>query len=127
MSEAKTILLVDDEPDILKITAFRLKSAGYNVITAENGKAALQIAGKGKPDLILLDLGLPDIDGTEVLKRLKKAEQTKAIPVIFFTAKYSPGTPEPKEILHANGYIVKPYEPEQLLAMIKEQLNKHNK
>ena len=125
MPKAKTILLVDDEPDMLKIAPFRLKSAGYKVITAEDGKTALQAASKIKPDLILLDLGLPDIDGLEVHRRLKAAKQTRSIPVIFFTAKYSPKATRARAILPVDGYIVKPYEPEQLVALIKEYLYKH--
>jgi DNA-binding response OmpR family regulator len=120
--EAKTILLVDDEPDILKVTSFRLRKAGFNVAIAKNGKQALQIAGREKPALIVLDLGLPDIDGNEVCHRLKANKKLKMIPVIIFTGKHSADLLEGPLALPVEDYLIKPYDAQELLVKIKKLL-----
>ena len=81
------ILVVDDEPDALDLVAFNLKQAGLDVVTADDGAAALKRAREVVPDLILLDLMLPEVDGLEVCKQLKRDPATSAIPIIMLTAK----------------------------------------
>src|SRR5213079_1724230 len=83
------ILAVDDEPDALELIEFNLKSAGFDVVTAEDGKAALSQVRRKIPDLILLDLMLPEIDGLELCKTLRKDPATAAIPIIMLTARAS--------------------------------------
>lgn len=80
----KTILMVDDEADLLSVVGSRIKSWGYELLEALDGKSALEIFESGKPDLIILDYMLPDMNGIEVLKRIRSVD--KDIPVIMFTA-----------------------------------------
>ena len=82
----KTILIVDDEVDVIQILDFKLKEEGYETITAEDGEEALKKAKKHKPDLILLDLLMPMMDGGEVARKLRDDTKTKDIPVIILTA-----------------------------------------
>ena len=117
---AKKILIVDDEPDILKIVSFRLKKAGYEVTTAVNGKVALECVQKERPDLILLDLRLPIMDGYEVCKRLKSDEVLKSIPIILLTASMVSTVREKTKEFKADDYLVKPFDPDKLREKIKK-------
>ena len=118
---AKKIMLVDDEPEILDLVSTRIKSWGYDVVTAIDGENALTLLKKQLPDLIFLDVMMPGKDGYEICNEIKTDARTSRIPVILFTAK-----PEQKEKLKSNydfiaadDYILKPYEPEDLLLKIK--------
>ncbi|MEI6631423.1 MAG: response regulator [bacterium] len=116
----KKILVVDDEPDVLKVTGYRLKKAGYEVITASDGQMALEVARENKPDLILLDIRMPILDGPEVCLRIKDDESLKDIPVIFITA--SSGNIMNKEKvgeLKAQGFLTKPFEIQELLEIVR--------
>lgn len=119
----KTILVVDDEKDIVDLLKYNLQKEGYQILTASNGKQALERAEQ-KPDLILLDVMMPEYDGWEVFKRLKKNGATANIPVIFLTAKGS----EIDEVvgleLGADDYIVKPISIPKLIARIKAAFRK---
>jgi len=120
---AKKILIVDDETNLVKMVESRLKANGYEVIIAKNGKEGFEKAKAGKPDLILLDIIMPVMNGEEALKKLKQDEDTKSIPVIMLTAKG-----EVDEIvknlvqLGATDYIVKPYVAIELLMKIDSVL-----
>src|SRR6266545_239718 len=81
------ILVVDDEPDALELISYNLKAAGYDVITADDGEEALKKARAGQPALILLDVMLPEVDGLEVCKTLRRDPATSPIPIIMLTAK----------------------------------------
>ena len=117
---AKTILIIDDEPDILIMVEARLKKAGYNILKAVNGLEGIDMIMSAKPDLILLDLAMPGIDGYEVCRRSKKDESTKDIPVILFTASVVTASAEEKvKELKADGFIVKPFDHKELLEKIK--------
>lgn len=83
----KLILVVDDEQDLLEIISYNLKKEGYNVIVAENGRAGLELAKEHKPDLILLDIMMPVLDGIQVCKMIKEDIHLKKIPVVFLTAR----------------------------------------
>jgi DNA-binding response OmpR family regulator len=116
---AKKILIVDDEPDILKVVIFRLKKSGYEVLSAVNGEEAIELIKANVPDLIFLDLRLPLLSGAEVCKQLKSNEKLKHIPIILFTA----SADTVKDILaktKADDYIIKPFEPEVLLEKIRK-------
>jgi len=121
---AKTILAVDDEKDILELIKYNLQKEGYSVLTARTGKQALEQAQQ-KPNLILLDIMMPEYDGWEVIKQLKRNPKTSGIPVIFLTAK---GT-EIDEVLGlelgAEDFILKPISIPKLLARIKNVLRKY--
>ncbi len=118
-SEEKTILIVDDEPANLKILGQALST--WNVKVAKDGKTAFEIAQKSLPDIILLDIVLPDINGFEVCKKLKKIEITKNIPVIFITAKDSLDDEVYGLELGAIDYIKKPFNPK----LIKNKVENH--
>lgn len=119
---AKRLLFVDDEPDILKVIKFRFEKLGYEVLTAVNGQEALDRTQKEMPDLILLDLRLPVINGYDVCKRIKSDEKLKHIPVIIFTASVGKNMEEKTRELGADGYVTKPFEPEVLMEKIKKLL-----
>lgn len=118
---AKTILIVDDEADLVKVTMFRLKSLGYNVITGVNGQEALDLVKEKRPDLVLLDLRLPAIDGFEVCKTIKADAALKDIPIVMFTASTNEINEQAKSA-GADGFLVKPFEQEQLMAVLDKFL-----
>jgi len=115
----KKILIVDDEPDLLRVTCFRLERSGYQVLSAINGQEALEIIGKEYPDLVLLDIRIPILGGLEVCLRIKKDEKLKHIPVILFTAS-TQNIKEKLESCGAEDYIFKPFSAEELLSKIKK-------
>lgn len=124
---SKKILIVDDEKDIRDLLEFNLEAEGYTIIKAKDGDEALTKADKEQPDLILLDIMLPEKDGWEVLRELRKQSNTAQLPVIFLTAKDN----EIDEIvgleLGADDYVVKPIAIRKLLARIKTTLRKSSK
>ena len=87
MATKQKILIVDDEPDAIELIEFNLKASGYEVVTAADGEEALQKARSVLPQLIILDLMLPEVDGMEVCKILRRDPRTAAIPIIMLTAK----------------------------------------
>ena len=116
------ILLVDDEEDILKVVSRRLESDGYDVSTALGGEPALRILEKEIPDLIILDIMMPDINGLEVCRRIKEMKYVSAVPVVFFTVKDSV---EDKIQGYKQGvydYIAKPVDHRELSARINSVL-----
>lgn len=120
----KKIVLVDDEPDIVKTMEIFLKQEGFNVITATDGITALDKIRKEIPDLIILDIMLPKLDGYKVCRMLKFDEKYNKIPIVIFTARaQEPDQIKAKEV-KADAYITKPFQPELLLAKIKELLER---
>ncbi len=120
----KRILVVDDEADILTLLKYNLEKAGFIVLLAKDGPEAIESAARNRPHLILLDIMLPDMEGTEVLKRLKAGGQTRAIPVIMLTAK---GEEVDKIVgfeLGAEDYITKPFSPRELVLRVKAVLKR---
>ncbi|MBD3295952.1 MAG: response regulator [Candidatus Omnitrophica bacterium] len=117
------IMIVEDEPDILKVTAFRINKAGYETVLAKDGREALDKAAEEKPDLILLDYRIPVLDGAEVFVELRKDPDLSGIPVLFLTA--SRGNEDllvKMEQIGAEHCMIKPFDPEELMAKIKELL-----
>jgi CheY-like chemotaxis protein len=115
----KKILIVDDEPDLMRITCFRLEKSGFNVLSAVNGKEALEVTAKEHPDLVLCDLKLPILDGLGVCMQLKKDEKLKHIPVIIFTASANDIIVKVNSC-GAQDYIIKPFSAEELIEKIKK-------
>ncbi len=118
------ILVVDDEKHILELIEYNLRGAGYEVICAETGVAALDHALRLQPDLILLDVMLPDLDGLQVCTRLKREKETASIPVIMLTAR---GDEIDKVLgleMGADDYVVKPFGVRELLARVKALLRR---
>jgi len=122
--EVKRILVVDDEPDIVTVIGKSLRDNGYEVIAANDGQEALEKAKAEKPDLILLDLMLPIMDGYKVCGLLKNDTRYSKIPVILFTAKAQEKDIKLGEEVGADAYITKPFEPEVLFSKIKELIKK---
>lgn len=113
------ILIVDDEPQILRFLGISLQSQAYEVITAKNGQQAIAQAGLAQPDLIVLDLGLPDIDGQEVLKKVR---EFSAVPIIVLSVRSSEAEKVRALDSGANDYVVKPFGVQELLARIRRLL-----
>ncbi len=118
---AKKILVVDDEPDIMEVSTVRLKHLGYEIIPAIDAEEALAILQKDIPDLILLDLLLPKMQGDELCKILKSDDKFKNIPVILFTASaVRPSIPARVKEMGADDCVLKPFDPEELLSKVKK-------
>jgi len=119
------VLIIDDETDLLETMAYRLKSAGYEVITARDGKNGINKAKSENPDLIIMDVMMPGIDGFETLKGLKSGDDTKKTPVIVFSCGKEEEEWAKKSIsLGASGYIVKPFEVNSLLFTVDKFVRK---
>ena len=120
MSAGSEILVVDDESYILHILDFSLGAEGFDVVTAPNGEKAVEKAKELQPDLIVLDIMMPVLDGYETCRRLKQQPETKEIPVLLLTAK---GREVDKRLgfdVGAVDYIVKPFSPTRLIERIEE-------
>lgn len=122
--KGRNILTVDDEVDILKLLSFNLKKAGFNVIEAKDGPEAIELALRTPPDLVLLDIMLPNMEGTEVLKALKKEATTADIPVIMLTAKGEEFDRILGLELGAEDYITKPFSPREVILRVKAVLKR---
>ncbi|MFH0762594.1 MAG: response regulator [Candidatus Omnitrophota bacterium] len=123
----KRILLVDDEAQLLEMVKMRLEANGYAVLSANDGQEAFDKARREKPDLIILDLMLPKIDGYKICRMLKFDEKYKNIPIILFTAKAQETDMGLGREVGADAYITKPFDPPALLAKIKELLKEEVK
>jgi phosphate regulon transcriptional regulator PhoB len=118
------ILIVEDEKDIVKMLDYNLEKEGFRIFSAYNGEDALKMAKKEKPDIIILDLMLPGIDGLEVCKTLKKEEAASSIPIIMLTAKAQEADKIVGLELGADDYVTKPFSPRELIARIKAVLRR---
>ena len=118
------ILVIDDERDILVTVSARLTAGGYAVVTADTGEGGFTKAVKEKPDLILLDVMLPDIDGGQVAAKLRANAVTRNIPVVFLTCIVSGKEMEGGNMIGGNFFIAKPFKSDELLAKVQEVLEK---
>jgi len=116
----KILLIIDDEEDLASMLSFRLKGMGFNTLTAGDGEKGLESAGQAKPDIILLDLMMPNVDGFEVCRRLKEKEDTRDIPILVFTALRKKNLEESLRKSGAADFIEKPFEPDDLLKKINK-------
>lgn len=116
------ILVVDDEPDLVRILEFGLKAAGYAVETAPDGQEGLKKARESKPDVILLDLMLPKLDGYKVCRLLKFDERYKHIPIVILSARTQEGDQTLAHEMGANRFLTKPYEFSEILEHIQALL-----
>lgn len=124
---AQKILVVDDEEDIVTALSIRLKALGYEVVTASDGMAGLEAARTQNPDLMLLDIMLPKLDGYKVCRMLKFDEKTRHIPIIMITAKVADSNKKMGEEVGADAYLTKPFNPEELVARIKDLISGRKK
>jgi two-component system phosphate regulon response regulator PhoB len=113
------VLIVDDDPDIQKLVSYNLSQAGFRVSTAATGLAALEAVQDHPPDLIILDIMLPDLDGLEVCRKLRQQDKSRRIPIIMLTAR----TQEVDRVvgfeLGADDYVMKPFSPRELVLRVK--------
>ena len=121
---AARVLIVDDEPDIVELLEYNLRQAGYEVVTAADGGAALAAIREQIPDLVLLDLMLPDMSGTEVCRQLKKDPLTEATPIMMLTARGSEIDRVVGFELGADDYVVKPFSPRELVLRVQAVLRR---
>ena len=119
---SKRILVVEDHEDNRQILRDLLASADFKMIEAWDGEAALKVAAAERPDLILMDIQLPGIDGYEVTRRIKADPNLQSIPIIAVTSYALSGDEEKARAAGCNGYVAKPYSPRKLLETIREYL-----
>lgn len=118
----RRILVVEDQPDNRRILRDLLSSVGFQTIEAEDGEAGVEAAARERPDLILMDIQLPVLDGYEATRRIKADPELRAIPIIVVTS-YALGGDEAKaRAAGCDAYVTKPYSPRQLLATVREYL-----
>lgn len=115
----KTILVVDDERDLLDLIEYNLKKEGFNVLKAENGEEGIKVARENKPDLVLLDIMMPKMDGLEAVEIMRKDEDLKNIPIIFLTARSDEKTEVEGLNKGGDDYITKPISTTKLVSRIK--------
>lgn len=119
----KTILVADDHPHIVELVKVSLEDPRFTIVTAGDGEETLKLAKSSRPDLVLLDVMMPKMDGFEVCRILKGAPETRSIPIILLTSK---GRPEDREMGRACGadaFLTKPFSPIKLLSTVEEHLN----
>lgn len=116
------VLVVDDDPHILEVVCFALRQAGYMPVTATNGAIALDRVTCERPSLVILDIMLPELDGTDVCRQLRR---DSAVPVIFLTSKDEESDRVMGFELGADDYVVKPFSPRELVARVKAVLRRH--
>jgi two-component system phosphate regulon response regulator PhoB len=118
------ILVVDDEPDALELVSFNLRNAGFEVVTAENGQEALAKCRQAPPDLMVLDIMLPEIDGLEVCKLLRRNPETAHLPIIMLSAKAEEIDRVLGLEIGADDYLTKPFSPRELVLRVKKLLER---
>jgi len=127
MQQKKKILIVDDEKHLVSLVSLHMRLSGYEVLVASDGEKALALAKEEKPDLVILDLMLPKIDGWEVCKRLRKESRIGDIPVIMLTARSETGDKLKGFECGADDYVTKPFSPRELVARVKRVLARAEK
>jgi CheY-like chemotaxis protein len=118
----KRVLIVDDEVHIVHVVAIKLRNNGYEVISAENGAEAYELACKEKPDIIVSDFQMPVMSGLELVEKLRECDETEDIPVIMLTARSFAISKEQQEDLRISSCLSKPFSPKELLGNIEDVL-----
>lgn len=126
MAEKIQVLIVEDEPAIAELIQFHLEREGMRTAVARTGRLALEAVKREPPDLIILDLMLPELSGMEVCRRLKQQESTRAIPVVMVTAKGEESDIVAGIELGADDFVTKPFSPRVLVARVRNVLRRHN-
>jgi CheY-like chemotaxis protein len=114
----KRILVADDDPVILRLIQVNLELEGYQVLTANNGEEAVETATAEHPDLVILDIMMPRLDGYQACERLKAEAPTKDIPIVFLSAKAQQADIEKGKSYGVEAYLTKPFDPTELLAVV---------
>lgn len=121
---SQTVLIVEDETDLLKLIEFNMRQAGFATLTATTGGDAIEIATRERPDVILLDLMLPDVQGTDVCRTLRSASETAEIPILMVTARGEEIDRVVGFEIGADDYVVKPFSPRELVLRVKAVLKR---
>jgi DNA-binding response OmpR family regulator len=124
MSQSKKVLVAEDEPDIRQLITYSLQFAGFTVVQAVNGEDAVKKATKEQPDLILLDVRMPKMNGYEACAALKAQDSTKHIPVVFLSARGQETEIKHGLELGAEEYILKPFAPDELYKRVTTMLER---
>jgi two-component system phosphate regulon response regulator PhoB len=119
-----TVLVIDDEKDLIELVRYNLEREGFGVLGARDGKSGLEIAGDRLPDLIVLDVMMPGMDGLEVARRLRAQERTSRMPIILLTARAGEADRIVGLELGADDYVTKPFSPRELVARVKAVLRR---
>lgn len=114
----KRILICDDDPVILRLLEVNLQLEGYEVLSADNGESAIEVAREDQPDLIVLDIMMPRLDGYETCARLKEDDDTKNIPVVFLSAKAQQSDIDKGKAFGIADYLTKPFDPNELIETV---------
>ncbi|WP_243374454.1 response regulator [Geotalea sp. SG265] len=122
---SKKILIVEDEESLLKLESILLSSKGYAVVGVMDGNAALQEVKSNRPDLVVLDVMLPEMDGFEVCRRIKENPETSGIPIVMLTAKKSNNDVERGKQAGAEAYITKPFRSAKVIEVIESLISGH--
>jgi DNA-binding response OmpR family regulator len=122
--ERPVVLAADDDEDILELIAFRLEHSGYTVLQARDGEEALDLARTSRPDLAVLDVMMPKIDGFEVTRRLREDDSTTRMPIILLTARTQEADVQRGFDAGADDYIRKPFSPQELRARVQAILGR---
>jgi len=123
VSTTKKILVVDDDPYILMSLEFLMKKNGFDVMVARNGTEALEIVEKQVPDIVLLDIMMPDVDGYAICKHIKSSKKLKDAKVVFMSAKSKETDIQKGYDLGASLYVTKPFSTRQLLKQVQDLIN----
>jgi len=124
MPGAKRILVTDDDPVILRLLQVNLELEGYDVLLAHHGEEAYELAVAETPDLIILDIMMPRMDGYETVEKLKATEKTKDIPVVFLSAKAQQSDIERGKEYGVADYLTKPFDPTELIEVVEHLIGK---
>ncbi len=119
---APLVLIADDDPDIRELVGFRLERAGYNVIRAADGEEALRLAEEKPPDVCVLDVMMPKLDGLGVTRALRRLSATESVPVLLLTARAADDDIARGKEAGADGYLRKPFSPQELAARVEQVL-----
>jgi DNA-binding response OmpR family regulator len=123
---APRVLIVDDDPVILRLLQINFRLEGYEVDTATRGEEALERARSDRPDVVVLDVMMPGIDGWEVCRRLKETPEARNIPIIFLSARAQDEDRERGYALGVDEYVTKPFDPSHLVEIVRRLLAKHS-
>jgi DNA-binding response OmpR family regulator len=119
------VLVADDDEDILELIVFRLERSGYTVLQARDGAEALDLARRSRPDLAVLDVMMPKLDGFELTRRLREDESTAKMPIILLTARTQEADVQRGFDAGADDYLRKPFSPQELGARVQAVLGRH--
>ena len=119
------VLIVEDEIEIAELIQFHIEREGMHATIVQSGKLAIDLIRRQKPDLVILDLMLPDLDGLEVCRRMKRSDETRSIPIVMVTAKGEESDIVAGIELGAEDYVTKPFSPKVLMARIRNVLRRH--